>query len=64
MSLDFLEGSQPEFNLAADQFWNMIVARPKAGDYDFMVAGTPCKTFLHARHVQSGLRPLRSAEQP
>ena len=52
-----------EQDICADHVWDKISSKLRDGDYKFVIAGTPCETFSHARHVPPGPRPLRSLEE-
>ena len=54
----------PEEDLTRDDVWDKLMARVRAREFDYIVAGPPCDTFSHARERKPGPRPLRSFDRP
>eukprot|EP00435_Cladocopium_sp_Y103_P025927 s1750_g6.t1 len=60
---DIVNGAEQD--LAANQVWDKVYARIKAGGYLAMLAGPPCNTFTNARKDDGqGPKPLRAAVGP
>ena len=61
---DHICNSNPDQDICADHIWDEVRRKLKSGFYTFVIAGTPCETFSHSRHVPPGPRPIRSAAEP
>ena len=53
-------------DLTADEVWQQLLEKLRAGIFDFVVMAPPCNTFSRARHNRQhlGPKPLRLLEYP
>jgi hypothetical protein len=62
--MDLVNGHLQDQDIADDSVWERTRQRLRQGEFDFVFAGPPCRTFSEARAQRPGPPVLRSPEHP
>ena len=64
LCVDTVNQDTKDMDITDDAVWSRLKAKIQAGNFHFIFAGPPCRTFSVARQVRPGPPPLRDRQHP